>query len=73
MKIQPYFFPNGYKAPTPEEAEALHAQIEASLMREYVENGVIDVYGAIDVIAEEAEPMKLERIKENGKAEFIQD
>ena len=63
MELHPYFFPNGYKAPTPEEAEAIRAQIKASLMREYVENGVIDVYGAIDVIAEEAEPMKLERTK----------
>ena len=63
MKIQPYFFPKGYKAPTPEEAEALQAQIKAAVMCVYVENGVIDVYGAIDVIAEEAEPMKLERTK----------
>lgn len=66
MELHPYFFPKGYKAPTPEEAEALAAQIKASYMRLYVDNGVIDVCGAIDVEAEEAEPMKLERIKDNG-------
>lgn len=68
MKLQTYFFPNEYKAPTPEETEALAALIKASYMRIYVENGVIDAYGAIDVEAEEVEPMKLERKHENGKA-----
>lgn len=61
MELHPYFFPKGYKAPTPEEVEALHAQAKYTIMGEYAENGIIDVYGAIDVEAEE-----IERNKDNG-------